>query len=47
MDDTNKMMTVTESGPSTYEGTITQDKNFSGTTCFGSFSLSYVSATGN
>ena len=42
MDDVNKMMNFTVSGGATYEGTITQDKSFSGSWWFGSFSLSYL-----
>ena len=48
VDDVNKMMTISNSRNYNFEGTITQDKNFSGSVgILGPFSLSYVPPTGN
>ena len=46
VDDVNKMMNIT-AGLLRYEGTITEEKNFSGKLFFLEFSISYVSPTGN
>ena len=47
VDDVNKTMTITDSRYGTYKGTITQDKNFTGTYEIFPFSLSYMFPTGN
>ena len=47
MDDVNNTMSITDNGRNTYEGTITQDKSFSGTYLGYEFSMVYVSPTGN
>ena len=52
VDDVNKIMRINVSGGGTYIGTITQNKNFSGSWRFGifslgSFSLSYIYPTGD